>query len=225
MNYPIKNISLPNKIFTMSHNDSDLQLRVIRHLVLNASFVSDAGLYHGKMGIVLFFAHYGRFTGNTLYDDFAGELPDEICEDIHTGTPIDFENGLCGIGWGMEYLLQNGFMEGDSNEILSDIDKKIMERDLRRITDQSFRTGLGGISCYIQKRINSPCRNQQEIPFDEMYLADWEATVPMPETYDDHKVLSSIIEPLPEGEDMLSWKLGLENGCAGYALKYSLSTT
>jgi hypothetical protein len=155
----------------MNNNEHPLLPRVVGHLMLHAGFISDTGLYHGKMGLVLFFVHYGRYTGNSLYDDFAGELLEDICEDIHTEMPTDFENGLCGIGWGIEYLLQNGFMEGDSDEVLSDIDKKIMERDIRRITDMDFRTGLAGISCYIQKRINSPCRSRMEKPFDELYLA------------------------------------------------------
>jgi hypothetical protein len=198
---------------------NNLLPRIVRHLMLNASFSSDTGLYHGKMGIALFFAHYGRYAGNTLYNDFAGELLDEIYEDIHTGTPVDFENGLCGIGWGIEYLLQNGFMEGDSDDVLSEIDRKIMERDIRRITDLSFRTGLGGISCYIRKRINSPCRNQDARPFDEMYLSDWEAAAKSVEIPDEKQILLSITEVLPEGDNIPEWELGLDNGCAGYGLR------
>jgi hypothetical protein len=201
-------------------NEHLLLLRIVRHLMLHASFISNTGLYHGKMGIALFFAHYGRYTENSLYSDFAGELLDDIYEDIHTGMPTDFENGLCGIGWGVEYLLQNGFMEGDSDEVLSDIDKKIMERDIRRIADQSFRTGMAGISCYIQKRLSSPFRSSREKPFDVMYLADWEATVASSAgTWDDNRVLLSILDMTPEGDKLLSWKPGLENGCAGYGLK------
>jgi hypothetical protein len=204
----------------MNNNEQSLFLRIVRHLMLHAGFISDVGLYHGKMGIVLFFAHCGRFTGNTLYEDFAGELLEDIYEDIHTGTPADFENGLCGIGWGIEYLLQNGFMEGDSDEVLSETDKKIMERDIRRISDTSFRTGLAGISCYIQKRLASPCRSSRKKPFDGRYLADWKATVSSSaESWDDSRVLSSILDTAPEGDDLLSWKPGLENGCAGYGLK------
>lgn len=39
-------------------------------------------MYHGKMGVVLFFAHYASYTREPLYDDFVGELLDEICENI-----------------------------------------------------------------------------------------------------------------------------------------------
>jgi hypothetical protein len=202
----------------LTNSNEELLPRLVRHLILNASFTSNLGLYHGKMGIVLFFAHYGRFTENCLYDNFAGELLDEIYEDINAGTSINFESGLCGIGWGIEYLLQNGFMEGDSDDVLSEIDMKIMERDIRRITDTSFRTGLKGISCYVQKRINSLCRVQGNRPFDEIYLSDWEEVVSSSVFLDDDRVLSSIIEIPPSRGDILSWDLGLKNGCAGYGL-------
>ena len=144
--------------------------RISRHMIMHASFLPNIGLYHGKMGIVLFFAHYARYTGNTLYEDFAGEILEEVYEGIHRNLPANFEYGLCGIGWGIEYLLQNGFMEGDADEMLAEIDAYVMERDLRRITDHSIRTGLEGILYYINKRINSPSRKTENLPFDDIYI-------------------------------------------------------
>lgn len=150
---------------------SDTIRRMVEHLILNSSFTSDLGLFHGKMGIVIFFAHYARWTGNALYEDFADELLAEIYEDIHTDTPINLESGLCGIAWGIEYLVQNGFMEGDTDEILEDIDRRIMERDPRRMTDLSFRTGLGGILFYATARLTAS-RESDGQPFDSLYLND-----------------------------------------------------
>lgn len=44
-----------------AYNDS--WINEIERLVLNVSFLTDLGLFHGKMGHAIFFAHYGRFKG------------------------------------------------------------------------------------------------------------------------------------------------------------------
>jgi len=199
--------------------DNTLLLRIARHLIMQASFISDLGLYHGKMGIVIFFAHYARYTGEPLYDEFAGELLDEIYDELHAGLPVNFESGLCGIGWGFEYLLNNGFLTGDSDEILSEMDTLVMERDLRRISDLSLRTGLEGIAYYICTRIDSPSRKSGNSPFDADYLADFKTAASHLSIPDEKAILNAVIHTLPEAEDITSWKLGLENGCAGVGLK------
>ena len=107
------------------NTEKDILLRrIANHLILHSIDIEDIGLFHGKMGVVLFFAHYARYTDQAIYDDFAGELLEEISENIPETLPINLETGLCGIGWGIEYLIQNGFMEGDSNEILQESIKK-----------------------------------------------------------------------------------------------------
>ena len=204
---------------TLNQREDEMLLRIAQHLIMNASFMPDTGLYHGKTGIVIFFAHYARYTGNPLYQEFAGELLNEVCEEIHTGLPVCFESGLCGIGWGIEYLLKNGFMEGDSDEILSELDAQVMTYDLRRITDRSLRSGLEGISLYIYTRLNVLTRKSGSSPFDETYLTDWRSVASPVSIPADKAVLDKIVHTLPGGEDITSWKLGLENGCAGFGLK------
>jgi lantibiotic modifying enzyme len=82
------------------------QQRITNTLLLNASFIDNLGLMHGKMGIAIYFFHLARETKNQIYEDYAGELIDEIYDEISTTTTLDFENGLAGIGWGIEYLVQ-----------------------------------------------------------------------------------------------------------------------
>lgn len=143
--------------------------QALAYLTINSSFLGDLGLFHGRMGIVLFFAHYARVTQNKQYEDFAEILLDEIYEEIHWDLPINLENGLCGIGWGIEYLVQHGFMEGNTDEILADLDRKVMEIDPLRISDLSFRRGLAGIIFYVIARLNAN-RETSNLPFDQEYL-------------------------------------------------------
>lgn len=138
-------------------------------LLLNVSCLGNIGLYHGKMGWVLFFCQYARLTGCSMYEDFAGELFDEISEDLNTELSYSLEDGLCGIGWGVEYLVQNGFMEGDTDDILKEIDARIMMYDPSRIMNRSMRKGLAGILYYVTIRLSSPAR-KSGMPFDALYL-------------------------------------------------------
>ena len=108
----------------MSFEQNILLNRIVNHLILHSCSLDDVGLFHGKTGVVLFFAHYARYTGIEMYDDFAEKLLEDIANNISKALPINMEFGLCGIGWGINYLIQNGFMKGDPNEILEILMKK-----------------------------------------------------------------------------------------------------
>ena len=143
--------------------------QALAYLTINSSYLSDLSLFHGKMGIALFFFELARASQNVAYEDLACNLLDEIYDEIHYDLPINLENGLCGIGWGMEYLVQHGFMEGDTDEILADIDQKVMEINPLRMKDFSLRRGLGSIAFYVLARLNAN-RQSKTLPFDEDYL-------------------------------------------------------
>lgn len=143
--------------------------QALSYLIINSAFLENTGLFHGKMGIVLFFFHYAHITQSKHYTDFASYLLDNIYEEIHVDLPINLENGLCGIGWGIEYLVQQGFMDGDTDEILADIDSKVMEINPLYMSDLSFRHGLAGIVFYVTARLNAQ-RHHSKLPFNDMYL-------------------------------------------------------
>ncbi len=126
--------------------------RIVRYLMLHSSFTHNLGLLNGKTGIAIFFFQYARHTGIKLYEKFAEDLVIEIYDEIHTNYSTSFYDGLCGIGWGIEYLIRNKFVEADADEVLEDFDRRILERDVRRIADGSLNTGLKGIACYIISR-------------------------------------------------------------------------
>ena len=94
-------------------------------LLMNGGIFSSPGLYTGDMGLVLFFTRYARYTQNDLYLDYCYELMGKLPNKINRGTPISYKQGLTGIGSATEYLVQNGFFEADTDEILEDFDKQI----------------------------------------------------------------------------------------------------
>ena len=229
------------------HREMELKLehKITHQLLLRSSMGRDIGLYHGKMGIILFFAHYFRYTGQPVFDEMADELMDELKQEIHTELPVGFASGLSGIGWGVEYLIQNGFADDDSWKVCRNIDKKIMERDPRRITDYSLDTGLEGILHYVLAHIKGVMSQHSELPFDETYLSDlYQVVTTIPqdtELSENFKFLSSkyadfyekrvdldyAMQPLIIMEDveikekdrLNEFPLGLKNGLSGFFLK------
>ena len=90
-------------------------------LLMNGGFLSNPGLYTGEMGLVLFFTRYARYTQNDLYLDYAYGLMEKLQNRIHRDTSIDYKQGLSGIGSAIEYLVQNGFFEANTDEIFTGV--------------------------------------------------------------------------------------------------------
>ncbi len=145
----------------ISNKENRIQ-RIINVLLLNASFIDNLGLMHGKMGIAIYFFHLARETKNQIYEDYAGELIDEIYEEITINTPLDFENGLAGIGWGIEYLVQNGFIEADTNNVLEDFDSRLQPSQ-DQFQEIGLLKGLIGLGTYYLKRIQKPASTDEEV--------------------------------------------------------------
>jgi len=138
--------------------------RITNALLLNASFIDNIGLMHGKAGISIYFYRLARATGNQIYEDYAGELIDEIYEEITDGTPWNFENGLAGIGWGIEYLVQNGFIEADTNEVLEEFDHRLFRQLIYNTpANIGLLNGLLGIGFYFLMRIKNKHSNDDSI--------------------------------------------------------------
>lgn len=55
--------------------------------------------------------------------------------------PLCIENGLYGLGCGLQYLIQNGFLEGDINEILEDIDSEVI-KEYNKPSDNNLKNDL-----------------------------------------------------------------------------------
>ena len=91
--------------------------RITNHLIMSSNSIQDIGLYYGKLGIIAFFYHYSRFVQKTIYEKFADELLDEVCETVHEQLPCDLANGYCGIGWTVEYLFKQKFIKGNTYEM------------------------------------------------------------------------------------------------------------
>jgi len=133
-----------------------LPQRITNALLLNASFIDNLGLMHGKTGIGIYFFHLARETQNQIYEDYGGELIDEIYDEITTQTSCDFESGLAGIGWGIEYLVQNKFIDADTDEVLEEFDNRIIHEITHHAPDDAgILQGISGYIVYFLIRIKN----------------------------------------------------------------------
>ena len=81
-----------------------------------------------------------------LYYDYAYELFEKIQNRIHRDSPINYKQGLSGIGSAIEYLVQNGYFNADTDEVLEDFDRRIFFTynlpylSVREIVDVGYET-------------------------------------------------------------------------------------
>lgn len=150
------------------NKQEDVLKRIAGYLMLHGSFTGNIGLLHGKMGFVLFFMNYARYTGNKRYGKFAEELINEIYAEISVDCSLNFEDGLPGIAWGMEYLIRNRFVKANPDEVLEDIDLRVFERDVRWTVDYSLEKGLKGLAYYAISR----CTGRDYQPAFKEYLSN-----------------------------------------------------
>jgi hypothetical protein len=99
--------------------------RTADNLCRYAHLVKNPGLMNGKMGIALFLYRCGRLIDKPACELIAGELVDEALERLSLDDPIDFDSGLCGIGYGVDYLIKNHYVEAESTEILEELNAHI----------------------------------------------------------------------------------------------------
>jgi hypothetical protein len=129
--------------------------RIANALLIHSSALEDPGLFHGKMGIAVYYYLLSGKKKNFFYEEIADTLIDEIIEKISHVTPLGFGNGLMGIGWGISFLVRDNFIEGNVNEILADIDLKVIKDYTNILQGESLALddGLAGLMFYLITRI------------------------------------------------------------------------
>lgn len=195
-------------------------MRIADYLLLFSPHIRDVGLFHGKMGIAMALYMYSSKYCDEQMGEFAWELFRQVYDGVHCDMAVGLENGLAGIGYGTTLLNVLGLLDGNIDEALIDIDRKIMERDPRRMTDMSTRSGAGGILLYLSLRqsLGNGLRT-----FDDVYLQELQNTcgdMPQAATTD---ILRILYEPESGPNDYIGRPLGIDGGCAFHLVKSYLS--
>ena len=78
-------------------------------VLLNACSVSSTGFYSGKAGMSLCLFEVARTLSDEYLEDNAFELLQESL--LSKNNDIGFENGLSGIGYVLQYLIDNEYVK------------------------------------------------------------------------------------------------------------------
>ncbi|WP_333598259.1 hypothetical protein [Paraprevotella clara] len=190
--------------------------KIVDYLLLRSSYMQELGLFHGKMGVVVALYLYADAYGDEVMREYAWELFQQVYDGVHTDMPVGLERGLAGIGYGTTLLCKRGLVECSLNDILEDIDRKIMERDPRRLTDMSVRSGVRGLMLYLDLRQSV----EAVATFDSRYMMELQDTVArnnLPCRALD--VMDVLNEPTFPETEYIERPLGIDGGCAYYILK------
>ncbi|MDR1223237.1 MAG: glycosyltransferase [Tannerella sp.] len=109
------------------------------------------GLEYSDIGRILFYCHHARSTGNKKYLKRADDLPEKFFHDLE---PEDHTaDRIYRAGSSVIYLLRNNFVEGNEDDILSEIDGKAFHDIYYRTKDS--KTDWYGLLHYLKLRISA----------------------------------------------------------------------
>ena len=97
-------------------------LKIANLISMSPQSGKESGLMGGKMGRTLFYYELSRMTGIKSYNDMADLLLEEIVCDVERVKDTSLESGLSGIGWGVNYAIQNSFVDADE-EVLDELEE------------------------------------------------------------------------------------------------------
>ena len=211
--------------------------RALHKLIVDSIGMSDIGLFDGKMGIILSLITYSRSNKLRCVEEMADFLMEQVLDSMTDISPLSFSNGITGIGWGIEYLIQNGYMPGCGADICTEIDNKLMSCDIRRVDDFSLEHGIYGWLHYIVAHIQGANRCGKQV-FDRMYIMDLltklhDCSSKNETTYEFKALRNMLIEVLNGATDVYKFpleeivktdikfslnNLSLQKGLAGYLM-------
>lgn len=108
-----------------------------------------------NIGRIIALYTYAKYTKNILYEKLAEELLDHLLEnDINIIPSLGQERSLCCLGCGFIYLLRNGFVEGEENEVLAELDRRLLALSMNWKEEQDI--SLYGWIHYLTLRVGIP---------------------------------------------------------------------
>ncbi len=113
------------------------------------------GLLSGKAGQSLFLFYHSKYKNSSIIHKRSIEVINDLFIQIEKSPqPFSFCSGIAGTCWLLDHLSNNGFIQADSNEMLSNADDylyQVAQIELKK-GNYDFLHGATGIIFYFAKR-------------------------------------------------------------------------
>lgn len=152
------------------------QLLHIRDELLLAHYNSldSPGLFKGKLGLCLYFFEAYQQTEEPKYQQAAEKILQEVYHFVHQNPmPTSFDNGLAGIAWGIHQLIKRGYLEGNADDLLMEIDNILFKVISEKTNELEFglKRGILGYLIYILDRVSVQPKNASEKVNRELFTS------------------------------------------------------
>lgn len=163
-----------NKRFMEKENSNDKTYNEIKPKITTLLSYTyddrDLSITSGLCGRILVFLLWARITKNELFEEIAESLINQLYGKMNWNTNLTFQNGLLGIGWLFEFLIQNHLIDSDGDDTLKELDDVAQSFDVSCMPNNSFSFGVRGIVAYVVARMRSVIKNSSKIPFKKEFL-------------------------------------------------------
>ena len=104
--------------------EKELLQQIINIIFVNLQREKKTGLLKGKMGIIILLYHYARYSENNQYKYFPEEYMCIVEKFFSIRNSKNMVEEIAENGWGIDYLIKNGFIEADE-DVLEEVDLKV----------------------------------------------------------------------------------------------------
>lgn len=142
-------------------------------LILHVFDIMNIGLLNGQTGILLTLIEYSEKYDleNMKYSiDFIFQ---KIYNQLYDMTDTSFSNGLSGILWGIEFLIQNGYLDYDRSLDIEKFDKIIGKEFLKTYKSDKHSEEIKLLWDYFHARIQGNMIRCKKFPFNKRIVERW----------------------------------------------------